>query len=160
MSCCMDVFQEYKPIRNKIRLLERDEALSVIWAYCQFLQTRDFKFPTQIEVELKFFQLDLPQKWVSEWTLELLTKEVLLNSGGVAKKGNALRQWKTFSTIINAIKELENDIYGALGGKNILIEMLRVAHRQFIWQSNIPNSGATVRYYKIFNRDRISEISA
>jgi hypothetical protein len=32
----MDVFQNYKPIRNKIALLAVEDSLAVIWAYCQY----------------------------------------------------------------------------------------------------------------------------
>jgi hypothetical protein len=40
-SSNMDVFAEYKPLRNKISLLARDDALRVIWAYCQYFQIDD-----------------------------------------------------------------------------------------------------------------------
>jgi len=40
----------------------------------------------------------------------------------------------------------------------VLVEFIRIAHRQFIWQANPPNSAATIRYFKIFNRPGIDEI--
>jgi hypothetical protein len=57
------------------------------------------------------------------------------------------------------IKALENDIYGAYraDGK-ILIELVRMAHRQFIWQSNPPNHATTMRYFTIYNQPKIDEI--
>ncbi len=113
----MDVFKEYKPIRNRIAKLARDDALAVIWAYCQYLQIDDFKFPQEIQVEGKFFKLDVPQQWISEWELELLAKEIILNGGWVAAKGRTLRSWGTLSEIVNAIKDLENRIYGYFGSK-------------------------------------------
>src|SRR5262245_35709487 len=128
----MDVFAQYKPIRNRIALLERDDALRVIWAYCQYLQLDEFKIPADVEVSNRFVAIDIKQKWIAEWTLELLAKEVLLNSGGASKKGQTLRTWKNLSWILNAIRGLENEIYGKLGAKNILVEMIRIAHRQFI----------------------------
>jgi hypothetical protein len=63
----MDVFQEYKRIRNKIALLASDDALGVIWSYCQFLQLPDFRFPPEIEVSKDFLAMDIPQTWISEW---------------------------------------------------------------------------------------------
>jgi hypothetical protein len=110
----MDVFREYKPIRNRITSLARDDALGVIWAYCQYLQINDFKFPKEIEVARKYLQLDVPQQLISEWELELLAKEVILNSGLIASKSRTLRKWNTLSEIINAIKDLENKITGSL----------------------------------------------
>jgi hypothetical protein len=93
-SSGMDVFQEYKPIRNKIALLSVEEALSVIWAYCQYLQIDHFQFPKEIEVAPSYRQLEVPQRGISEWELELLAKEVILNGGAVAVKGRTLRTWK------------------------------------------------------------------
>src|ERR1700730_3027000 len=93
----MDVFSEYKPLRNKIALLSVEEALGTIWAYAQYLQIDDFRFPPEVEVIKEYLKLDVPQQWVSEWELELLAKEVILNGGVVAKKGHQLRTWKTLS---------------------------------------------------------------
>jgi len=39
----MDVFQEYKPIRNRVGLLTVEDVLGVIWAYCQYLQIDPFQ---------------------------------------------------------------------------------------------------------------------
>ena len=55
----MDVFQEYKSIRNKINLLSIEEALGVIWAYGQYLQIDNFNFSKEIEVINEFLQLDV-----------------------------------------------------------------------------------------------------
>jgi hypothetical protein len=70
-----------------------------------------------------------------------------------------LRTWKTLSETINAIKDFENRIYGHFGSSDtVLVEFIRIAHRQFIWQANPPNSATTIRYFKIFNRAGIDEI--
>jgi hypothetical protein len=85
---------------------------------------------------------------------------VILNGGLVARKGRELRVWKTLSEFLNSIKHFENRIYGAFGSaEKVLVEMIRVAHRQFIWQANPPNSASIIRYYKIFNRPLIDEVS-
>jgi hypothetical protein len=155
----MDVFQEYKPFRNKIAALSVEDALGVIWAYCQYLQFDHFRFPNEIQVPSAYLQLKVPQKWISEWELELLAKEVILNGNAVAASGRTLRTWNTLSDLINSIKDLENRIYGEFGSpESVLVELIRIAHRQFIWQGNPPNSASIVRYFKIFNRPKIEEI--
>jgi hypothetical protein len=152
----MDVFAAYKPIRNKIALLSVEESLSVIWAYCQYLQIDDFRFPSEIEVYQPFLDADFPQQWISEWELELLAREVILNGNAVASKGRSLRTWKTLGELMNSFKGLENRIYGHFGSpQDVLVEVIRIAHRQFIWQGNPPNSASIIRYYKIFNRPGI-----
>jgi hypothetical protein len=155
----MNVFEEYKPIRNKIGLLAVDDALGVIWAYCQFLQLDNFTFPKSIEVLPSFLHDEFPQRFVSEWELELLAKEIILNGGPVARKGRSLRTWNTLSEIVNSIKDIENRIYGHFGSPDkVLFELSRIAHRQFLWQMKPINSASTIRYYKIFNRPGIDEI--
>ena len=154
-----NVFQAYKPLRNKIALLSVEDSLAVIWAYCEYLQIDNFRFPRDIEVAAEYLKLDVPQKWISEWELELIAKEVILNGGVAASKGRSLRKWKTLSEVVNALKSLENEIYGAYGlPKDVLVELIRIAHRQFVWQGNPPNSDSTIRYFKIFNRPAIDEI--
>jgi hypothetical protein len=155
----MDVFQEYKPIRNKVALLSAGDALSVIWAYCQYLQLDEFHFPNEIEVMRQYIEHDFPQQWISEWDLELLAKEVIINGGAAATKGRTLRAWKTLSELINLFRDLENRIYGEFGSQqSVLVELIRIAHRQFIWQANRPNSTSIIRYFKIFNRPAIDRI--
>lgn len=155
----MDIFREYKPIRNRIAALARDDALGVIWAYSQYLQIDDFKFPKEIEVAKKYLELDIPQKWISEWELELLAKEVILNGGLIASKGRTLRAWATLSEIVNSTKEFEQRIYRQFGSQeNVLVELIRIAHSQFIWQANPPNAATMILYYKIFNRPVIDQI--
>jgi hypothetical protein len=154
-----DVFQSYKPFRNKIALLSVEESLAVIWAYCQYLQVDGFQFPKEIEVDRGYLALDIPQTWISEWELELLAKEIILNANLVASKGRSLKNWKPLSEVVNDLKSLENKIYAAYGSpKDVLVEFIRIAHRQFIWQGNPPNSISTMRYFKIFNRADIDKI--
>ena len=155
----MDVFQEYKPLRNKIAMLSVEDALGVIWAYCQYLQIDDFQFPKEIEVADSYLQLDVPQRLISEWELELLAKEVILNGNAIAARGRTLRSWKTLSELVNLLKDLENRLYGQFGSpQEVLVELIRIAHRQFIWQANPPNSASIIRYFKILNRPAIDKI--
>jgi hypothetical protein len=155
----MNVFNAYKPLRNRISSFAVNDSLAVIWAYCQFLQIKGFRFPEEIEVPNSFLHLKPPQQWISEWELELLAKEIILNGNLVASKGRTLRAWKNLSGLVNELKSLENLIYGEFGSQEkILVELVRVAHRQFIWQANRPNTASTIRYFKIFNRKAIDEI--
>ena len=155
----MGVFELYKPFRNKVAVLSYDDALYVIWAYSQYLQIDKFQFPSDIEVSKDFIKLQPPQKWIAEWELELLAKEVILNGGTVSARGRTLCSWSTLSETVNKLKSLEQEIYGLYEpSNNIMIELIRIAQRQFIWQGNPPNSITTIRYFKIFNQRTINEI--
>lgn len=155
----MDVFSAYKPLRNKIAKLGIEDSLRVIWGYSQFLQIEDFKFPADIEVSKKFIGADFPQAIVSEWELELLAKEIILNSGPVVDKSFSLRKWAVLGEIVGGIKSLEGAIYRHFGSvENVLVEMMRIAHRQFQWRTDHPNAATIIRYYIIFNRPDIDRL--
>ena len=131
----MNVFELYKPFRNKVSLLSIEDTFFVIWAYSQKLQIKDFRIPKGIEVHQTFLESQIPQSILAEWELEILTKEVILNGGAVATKGHTFRSWSTLADIVNQLKTLENEIYRLYGsGDNILMELIRIAHRQFVWQ--------------------------
>ncbi|MGY3347725.1 MULTISPECIES: hypothetical protein [unclassified Bradyrhizobium] len=153
------IFNLYKQLRKKVGELAREESLRVIWAYTQYLQVPDFKIPPDIEVDRRFYEQDVQRAWINEWLLMLLAKEVLLHSGVIAKKGTSLRQWRTLASIIDSINRLEQEIYGEYGSPdNVLVELVRIAHRTFEWQGNGPHADAIVRYHKILNVPAISQI--
>lgn len=155
----MSIFDLYKPFRNKVAQLAYDDSFYVIWAYSQFLQIDGFQIPRDIEVHKRFYDLYPHQKWVSEWELELIAKEIAINGNSVSDRGRNLRDWNTLSDIVNKLKDLENSIYGYYEFENkILIELIRIAHRQFVWQGNPPNSTTTTRYFMIFDNHETDSI--
>ncbi len=155
----MTIFDQYKPFRNAVSTLAIEDSLHVIWAYSQYLQFKEFKFPANIQVDRRFLMLRPPQQWISEWHLEILAKEIILNGCQFAERGRTLRSWAILSNIINKLKDFEDaipihkseDISG-------LIILNRIAHQQFLWQTDRPNSVTCARYYKIFNTPEINNI--
>jgi hypothetical protein len=155
----VDTFSLYKPFRYAVSTLAIDDSLRVIWAYSQFLQFRDFKFPAAIQVDRSFLQLKPPQQWVSEWHLEILAKEIILNGRNYAERGRTLRSWSTFAGTINKLKNFEDSIPTDLNPDiSGLLILNRIAHQQFIWQDSRPNSATCSRYYLIFDTPEINEI--
>jgi hypothetical protein len=155
-------YELYKPLRNHLRQYSLLESLGVVRAYVQHLQF-DQAFPSDIEVDATFLRASDVEKrvyGVHEWELELLAKELILNAPDIGKKD--LRSWKEFSTSINKIKSLENNIgaysaYRTLFQKNVLLELYRIAHRQFPWQQK-PDASAIIRYFKIFSHPEVEPI--
>ena len=154
----MSVFELYKPFRNNVASLAYDDAFYVIWAYSQYLQINGFQVPHDIEVLEGFRTQNPPQAWISEWELELLAKEVIINASPASARGRTLRSWDTLSEVLNQLKNLENEIYGLFEYNNVFIELIRVAHRQFGWQSDRPNAVTIIRYFKIFSDPAIDEV--
>ena len=54
--------------------------------------------------------------------------------------------------IVNGIRALEGEIYAEFQiGKRIHLELMRIAHRQFVWQQFRFHEIPAIRYYKLFN---------
>jgi hypothetical protein len=121
-----------------------------VHAYAQYLQFAR-PLPSNIEGNPIIYARHKPERQIYEWQLDLLAKEIILNSP--THGANTLRAWPQFAKAINAIKDLEEKSYIAhrpLFQNNMLIEIFRLAHRQFPWQRR-PNEDTLLRYFKIFN---------
>lgn len=152
----MTIEDHYWKIRATVRQLGRRESLYVIWAYCQYLQVNNFKIPADIQVANALLNASPPQGILAEWTLEQMAREVIRHADEEPRRGRSLRQWDTLAVIANAFRDLEGEIYGQLiGGKRIHLELMRIAHRQFVWQQNRLNWKPIIRYYKLFNTPEI-----
>ncbi len=142
----------YRTIRSDARQLARRDSLAVIWAYSQFLQVRDFQMPQDIEVAQQFRDAHPRQGVLAEWTLEHLVREIVRYGDEEARNEKTLRSWGTLAHIANTLRDLEGEIYRDLvGGPNIQLEMMRIMHRQFVWQQQRFNWTWIIRYYKLFN---------
>jgi hypothetical protein len=153
------VFNEYKPLRNHLIKLSLDDSFLVIWSYIQHLQFNN-SIPKEIEVILEFLNKDHIQKirMCSEWELETLTREIIINGQESFFNNQTLKKWSYFAGAVNKLKNLENSIGGNYVNKdNILVELFRISHRQFPWQTR-PNSEFLTRYYKIFSTPKLDEI--
>ena len=152
------VFQEYKPLRNHLRKLKLDDSFFVIWSHIQHLQFKK-TIPEEIEVIPEYLNADYIQKirWCSPWELETLTREIIVNSNDIGSDKN-IAKWNYFAGAVNKLKDLENKISGIyVNQDNILTELFRIAHRQFLWQAG-PNSEFLTRYYKIFSSSELDKI--
>jgi len=149
----------YKPLRNYIKQFNLTESLGVIRAYLQNMQ---FKEPLPSDVFPDPFYLNAPnrmERHVYEWELEIIIKEIILNCVD-SPSTKTLRDWKYFSGVVNKLKDLENKIaerYMDILKENILLEMYRLSHRQFPWQT-LPNLSWMTNYYKIFSHPQIDSI--
>lgn len=152
-------YQLYKPLRNHLRKYSLLQSLAVIRAYIQHLQFGT-AFPRDIQVPREFIAADNVNKNVYEWELELLVREVIINS---PEEGQLdMRRYQDFSSAVNKLKQLSDAIGGSpayrqLFTGNVLQELFRISHRQFPWQSK-PNTDDFMRYFRIFENAEVNEI--
>lgn len=152
----MTIEEHYRTVRATVRQLACRESLYVIWAYCQYLQVNKFEIPPDIQIANQFLNARPRQAIIAEWTLEQMAREIIRHSDEESRRGRSLRQWATVATIANALRNLEGTIYAKLvGGSRIQLEMMRIMHRQFVWQQHRFNWKPIIRYYKLFNTPQI-----
>ena len=92
--------QLYQRVRSQVRELGYRDSLELIWAYAQYLQIRNFKFPSYIEVNQKFLKAELPQRFIAELNSEELTREVIRYADEEPRRGKTLRRWATLAVLV------------------------------------------------------------
>lgn len=148
-----NIFEAYKPLRNHLQKCEVANSLEVIRSFAQHLQFNS-DFPFYIEVPRDFLEKDHTQKvrWISEWNLEILAKEVIINSPISEWNVKTFRRWSYFIGAVNKIKDIEGRIANDhIDTSNVLRELERMAHGQFGWQIGRPNAEMMARYYRIYS---------
>jgi hypothetical protein len=154
-----DAFEFYKPLRNHLRQVSLTESLGVVRAYIQYMQF-GAAFPGDIEVASYFLRAqDAVERKMFEWELDLLCREIILHAadGPANYSPKTLRKWDYLAGAINKLKDLENDLAKLYPEGHILLELHRIAHRQFHWQRR-PSGTWIARYYKIFGDAALAAI--
>lgn len=147
----------YEAVKKVASHLAPCDSLEVIWAYSQYLQCPNFILPYGIQVAPQFLAAFKPQTMIAEWTLEQIANEVIKYAEERPQQGRSLRVWGTLAQIANTLRDLEGEIYARLvGAKKIHLELIRIAHRQFIWQQQRFNWSIVIRYYKLFNTTHLN----
>lgn len=140
---------QYKRWRNKLAQMDRRESLRVIWAYSQLNTLRGFEMPDDISVPREL--VGAPGTALNLWELESIAGEIILNGGEIASGRRSLKDGRQMIEIVQGLRSLENEIYGAQDGADIWIEIWRVTHRQFTFQQKRMVPAELVRYFMIYN---------
>ncbi len=150
------MYQSYKPLRNYLRQFSQIPALAVVYRFVQFVQ---FKSPLPPGFDNP--QLHTKHKWdmgIFEWELETLAREIILNCPQNGAK--LIDGWGRFANAINHVKRVENDAWGeADHAPDILMELLRLAHRQFHWQQGVDETHLS-RFFKLYDHPKIRPLIA
>lgn len=151
------VFDNYKPLRNHIRKLYLSDALKAIWAHSQYQQFKDFDIQKYVQVIPEYLEQNGVLKChIFLWELEILAKEIIIHADSSYGE-KSFCNWPYLWDGISKLKNLENEICKIYVGNNVLVEVNRIAHRQFPWQIR-PNLEDLVRYFKIFKNKELEPI--
>ncbi len=155
------VFNEYKPLRNYMRQVDLMSSLYAIHQHILHQQYRnplasDISAPpgyNKIEPPLYYFT----NFYVSPWEIESLIKELIINGIEYGAK-KTFMQWPHLVPAANKLKRLEDEISGIyISEENVLLELTRIAHRQFHWQQP-PTMDKLARYWKFYKHPSLEAI--
>lgn len=156
-----NIIDTYKPLKQIVKTTSLEDSLYTIWAYSQHLQTGN-PMPQNVGVHPMFEAENPMEKGVYQWSLETLTREVLINA---QRMGYSERLHQTFRTpallmrALNQIVKIEDSIATEfLSADNIFKEFSRIAYRQFSWQRDRTDSEWLIRYYKIFSHEEVAKL--
>lgn len=157
-----NIFELYKSLRNQIRNFELIESLNICWHLANYLD-KEIGLPSDIELDNKlrnnFNPILFRVNVIGEWELEFLISELILNSPErVVNKKQSLKSLKSRNSAVSHIRRIRDASYlNSVDVNDIFLEMNRMSHQQFIWQTNY-NYTTIYRYYKIFNDDTLCKI--
>ena len=154
------LYLAYKPLRNHLKKLGIPDSLYVIWHYLRHLRSGSLDFP-EIEVSPEFLEADYVQKrrGISEWELEILIREIFINGWSLDADQKTLRKGNYFAGAVNKLKNVSGAIAANyISTENVLREIHRLSHHQFIWMIKRPTMNSLTRYYKIFSRAGLDEM--
>jgi hypothetical protein len=149
------MYDLYKPLRNRLRSFALMPSLLTVYQFAQYLQ---FDKPLPPALRYPGFGLREPIRvGLFEWSLELIARELILNSPDHAPR--AMTTWNEFAEVANRVRDIENDLWGHLPNGPALIqyEMVRLAHRQFPWQVR-PTARLIASYFKLYNNPRLVDV--
>jgi len=149
------MYDLYKPLRNYLRTVSLLPSLLTIYRFVQHLQ---FQTPLPPALQYPMFPFrPAIQSGLFEWTLELLARELILNAPDQAAR--AIDTWNDYAKAGNIIRDIENKVWGRLpnGQELIRYEMVRIAHRQFAWQTR-PNQRLVASYLKLYSNPRLTDL--
>jgi hypothetical protein len=151
------VYDAWKPLRNYLNTLDLIDALGVIRAYSVHRALRVAPpMPNDIEVHS---WIDKPEAFLP-WELETLAREAVIVCKPNSSPRNTLKKANSMGSAVNKMKAIEEFIAEHhISQKNIMHEVsVRLAHRQFKYQTDRPSNESMVRYSKIFGHPKMVPI--
>jgi len=155
------LYSFYTPLRNHLRRANLESSLRAIHGHIIHQQFNK-PLPTYIR-NLPFGYndsrtfLDFIKFHLFPWDLEIITKELIINAP-IAGGPKSLEDWNYLARGINKLKDLDGEIAKLyIDKEHVLLELHRIAHRQFKWQIN-PNLDTVARYWKIYNCQKLQKI--
>jgi hypothetical protein len=150
------MYAHYKPLRNYLRGFDLWSGLGTTYFYMQYLQFRK-PLPEQLSTPLTRIGASNTRAGLFEFIVELLARELILN--GQIQGGKPFTTTPAAFKAMNMIYELDNKTWGAHASRSndIMIQLSRIAFKQFPWQSPLTN-GVLSRYHMLYSHTLVAPI--
>jgi hypothetical protein len=148
------VYEHYKPLRNFLRGFNLWSGLGAVYCYMQYLQF-DRPLPEQLKNgPLKLGKNNL-DAGLHAHLVELLARELILNAP--ARGGKPFTTAGSAFKAMDMIHKLDDKSWGLHGSRSddILLQLSRIAFKQFPWQSPLTN-GVLTRYHMLFSHPLVA----
>lgn len=148
------MYERYKPLRNRIRQYNLRSGLSSIFCYSQFL-AGEMELPEQLYTPQLRRAAEPIMMGLFPWSLEVLARELILH--GAHRGGERLANGPEVLSLLSAIQKIEDSVWGSHTNRpdDIMLELSRIAYRQFPWQAGITTDDLA-RFYMIFRTPALS----
>lgn len=145
----------YEPLRDELSKKSLWTGLMSVFAYSQFLQEDEFELPEQLQTPRLHAASEPWEAGLFPWTLELLARELILN--GVSRGGEKPTDGRSVFELLSMIEKVESAAWGRHEGApdDVMLELARIAYRQFHWQKGITNEDLA-RYYLMFSEPELA----
>ena len=144
-----DITIPYASFRRFIRRLDQFDALKSIWGYHLHVVDDQPLSPELAKVPVTVNLRD--HLW--PWTLDILSREVILHGGPRAHPIRRLSSFPDIRTAINAVHRLGDVDPGA--DIDVMLYLHRIGHQQFPWQSGGWTRASVIRAWKIYGGEML-----
>ncbi|WP_158677541.1 hypothetical protein [Chromobacterium vaccinii] len=151
----MNIFDTYKPFRNRIKKYDLEKSLIGIWRYANHIIDNE-PLPSHSWYFYNGYTYIPPRDVVFPWQLEIALKEIVLNCN---ENGDvSIDKFPNLGTILDGISKTIRAVDStSLNQSNIFNGVFRILHQQIVWQAGIPFR-SMLRYYEIFKHPDISAL--
>jgi hypothetical protein len=151
----VNLYEQYKPFRNYTRRFARFPSLVHLWAYSKHI-VDGVRLEPNLAVGMPLSQGEL-KTHLHPWDLEILVREIIIHAHPTSGDLD-IRRWNDLATAVNHIRRMDEFISKHCEARNdLLLELHRMAHRQFRWQTGL-DLAAIIRVIKIFGADAIDAL--
>ncbi|HEX3653011.1 MAG TPA: hypothetical protein VHU18_09340 [Rhizomicrobium sp.] len=150
----MSFYDEYKPFRNYMRQFQRLQGLIDIWQYSLHI-VEGKSLPLDYLADIAARTRRNLHQYLYPWDIDILARELILN--GAERRNRSLQRWGDLSVAIDHLRRLGDEAYsrGDAEPADVMLEMHRIAHRQFPWQQKMGANGF-IRALKVFGHASVN----